>query len=128
MIILDASVLIGFMFAQDPHHKAARELLRHLSGDELGASPITLAEALVLPARDGALAAAEQMLTALEVHEVPLGPRASPRLAQLRAETGLKLPDCCVLLAAADAGAGVATFDGRLAAAARQRGHAVLPN
>lgn len=37
---------------------------------------------------------------------------APVRLATLRAETGLKLPDCCVLLAAQDAGAeAVLTFD-----------------
>jgi predicted nucleic acid-binding protein len=35
----------------------------------------------------------------------------------MRAQTGLKLPDCCVLLAAEDEEAqGVASFDDRLAA------------
>jgi predicted nucleic acid-binding protein len=44
------------------------------------------------------------------------------RLALLRAETGLKLPDCCVLLAAEQSGAAVATFDDRLAGAVTRRG------
>jgi predicted nucleic acid-binding protein len=43
-------------------------------------------------------------------------------LAALRAGTGLKLPDCCVLQAAEQAHAGIATFDDRLAAAARELG------
>lgn len=38
----------------------------------------------------------------------------------------LKLPDCCVLLAAEHAGALLATFDPRLAGAAEQRGLALL--
>ena len=44
------------------------------------------------------------------------------RLAELRATTGLKLPDCCVLDIAIHHQAHLATFDDALAAAARQRG------
>jgi predicted nucleic acid-binding protein len=43
-------------------------------------------------------------------------------LAGLGAATGLKLPDCCVLLAAEQVDGAVATFDDRLAAVARERG------
>lgn len=39
----------------------------------------------------------------------------------LRAETGFRLPECCVLLAAEQVLGGVATFDGRLAATAGER-------
>ena len=46
----------------------------------------------------------------------PLAADAPVRLAALRADTGLKLPDCCVLLAADAASAdGVLTFDDALA-------------
>ncbi|MGH3428816.1 MAG: hypothetical protein ACRDQZ_14830 [Mycobacteriales bacterium] len=49
-----------------------------------------------------------------------------PHDFSLHAETGLKLPGCCVLLAAEQiAAAAVATFDDRLAAADRA-GFAVL--
>ena len=66
------------------------------------------------------------MLDALAVREVALGTDAALRLALLRAQTGLKLPDCCVLLAAADASAqSIATFDDRLAKVARDSGIAV---
>ena len=61
------------------------------------------------------------------MEEVPLGRDAARRLAALlRVDTRLKLPDCCVLLAAQDAGADtVATFDDRLGAAAEGLGISV---
>ena len=69
---------------------------------------------------------APDYLHMLEVNELPFPPDSAVRLAKLRASTGLKMPDCCVLLAAADAGATVASFDGRLAhnrsRSARDRG------
>nr|WP_293774994.1 hypothetical protein [Sporichthya sp.] len=43
----------------------------------------------------------------------------------MRAETGLRMPDCCVLLSAEATGATVATFDDRLAASAEARNLAV---
>ncbi|WP_156401963.1 hypothetical protein [Agromyces sp. Soil535] len=44
------------------------------------------------------------------------------RLARLRVETALKLPDCCVLDAAMSNGAAMATFDERLASAGASLG------
>ena len=45
---------------------------------------------------------------------------SAPRLAELRAKTGLKMPaDCCVLEAAGRNNAEVATFDKSLANAAK---------
>jgi toxin FitB len=61
-------------------------------------------------------------LRALGVETVAIGAAAPAELAGLRASAGLKLPDCCVLLAAEQVGGGLATFDERLAAVARQRG------
>jgi len=43
------------------------------------------------------------------------------RVAELRANSGLKLPDCCVLDVAIHHRARLATFDDALAAAARKR-------
>ena len=55
--------------------------------------------------------------------EVALGADAAARLALLRAETRLKLPDCCVLLAAEDAEAdAVLSLDDRVVTAAREAG------
>lgn len=58
--------------------------------------------------------------------KVPLPSEAAPRLGAVRAETNLKLPDCCVLLALDDASAeGLITFEERLASQAKRLGHAV---
>lgn len=126
MIVLDAIVLIGFMHDQDQRHQAAVTLLRNAAGEPFGVSPLTLAEAMVGPARLGRLPAAEQMLQDIGVAEVPFPPRAAAKLAQLRATSGLKMPDCCVLLAAQSTQASLATFDQRLAGAAIARGITVV--
>jgi predicted nucleic acid-binding protein len=122
VIVVDASVLIAHLDERDVLHERAVEALLAVAEQTLASSPITLAEVLVGPARAGRLDEAQAALRALGVAEVPLARDASFRLAALRAETGLKLPDCCVLLAADDAGAAdVLTFDERLATAARRR-------
>lgn len=122
MIVLDASVLIGHLDAGDPHHAGAQDLLEASGEEMLGASAITLAETLVSPARAGRLADAEAALRHLGVSELSLGENAPGRLAQLRAEVGMKLPDCCVLLAAQEHAAPVASFDSDLLTAASKLG------
>ena len=119
MIVLDASVLIAHLDSTDLHHAEAERLLEESAGAPLAASAITLAETLVSPARNGRLKDAESALRRLGVEELAIGPEAAPRLATLRAETGLKMPDCCVLLAALDREATLASFDSALLASAR---------
>lgn len=126
MIVLDASVLIGFIFDQDAHHAAAVALLRDEAGNAFGVSPVTLAEALVAPTRLGRVAAAERMLLEIGVTEIPLPRDAALQLAKLRVESGLKMPDCCVLLAAITSNGAVATFDSRLKSVATSRDMRVL--
>jgi predicted nucleic acid-binding protein len=111
--------LIAHLDARDPHHKAAVELLRAHSMQRLGASQISLAETLVAPARAGRLEEAQEALEQIAVRELAFGHTAPPRLAAMRVETGLKLPDCCVLLAAQDHGDGLASFDLDLCRSAR---------
>lgn len=122
MIVLDASVLIAHLDQHDAHHAAATDRLLDLADRPFGASSITLAEVLVAPARTRNLPAAQAALRALEISELSLPANASERLAVLRVETGLKLPDCCVLLAAETAAGTVLTFDDRLAREAGRRG------
>lgn len=122
MIVLDASVLIAHFDQHDALHVHATEHLLEVVDQQFGASSITLAEILVGPTRTGHLAAAQAALRALDVIELPLPSSAATRLAAMRAETGLKLPDCCVLLAAQDAGAAVLTLDDRLAREASRLG------
>jgi predicted nucleic acid-binding protein len=126
VIVLDASVLIAHFEASDAHHERATQLLVDAAEESLGASPLTLAEVLVGPARTGKLDDARTAIRELEIATVALAEDAPVRLAALRAGTRLRLPDCCVLLAAGTAdGAEVATFDARLAAAAADLGVAV---
>jgi len=122
VIIVDASVLIAHLDGDDAHHARATDALEQAS-EEFGASSITLAEVLVGPARQGRLAEARVALHALEVRELPLPGDAAERLAVLRAAVGLRLPDCCVLLAAQEAGGTVLTFDERLGREASRLGH-----
>lgn len=126
-MVLDASVLIAQLDQDDALHAAARDRLRTAvkQRNGFGASTITIAEVLVGPTSSGRLGAARAALRALKVDELPLPADAAERLAALRTETGLKLPDCCVLLAAETIGGGVLTFDERLARAAVERGIAV---
>jgi predicted nucleic acid-binding protein len=126
VIVLDASVLIAHLDGHDAHHQRALELLRAHAMELIGASQISLAETLVAPARAGRLEDAQEALEKLSVRELPFGPNASPRLAGLRAETGLKLPDCCVLLTADDHYGGVASFDESLCEHARGLGIPVV--
>jgi predicted nucleic acid-binding protein len=122
VIVLDASVLIAHLDGSDRHHGKARSLLEANGGERLGASVITLAETLVSPARAGRLEDAEAALQRLGVEELSFAPNAPRRLATMRAEIGLKMPDCCVLLATQDQEGIVASFDSALLAAARSLG------
>jgi predicted nucleic acid-binding protein len=119
VIILGASVLIAHLDGRDALHARAEEELQAAAEEPFGSSTITLAEVLVGPARHDRLSIAAAAIEALGVAEIPLGADAPARLARLRAQTGLKLPDCCVLLAAQDAAArSILSFDERLVAAA----------
>lgn len=123
MIIVDASVIIALLDARDAHHASAVEVLGDLRGP-LGTSALTVAEVLVGPARAGRLAAARSALATLEIAAVPIDADAAPRLAELRAQSALKLPDCCVLLAAeTTAATALLTFDDRLRRVADELGY-----
>jgi predicted nucleic acid-binding protein len=126
VIVTDASVLIAHLDAEDAHHDRAGSLLESLAARPLSASRVTLAEVLVGPARAGKLELAMAALAQLGVLGLGLDPDAPARLAGLRAATGLKLPDCCVLLAAEQVNASIATFDERLAGASRRLGMVVV--
>lgn len=124
MIVLDASFIIAYMSDRDAHHLRAVSLMGEPELLGCTASAITWAEALVTAARAGRLPEVKAALDALvDVSQLP--DDAHVRLAALRAETGLKMPDCCVVLAAESSGSGIATFDGPLAKAARARGIAI---
>ncbi len=124
MIAVDASVLIAHLDPSDAHHAAAGDVL--LADDAFLTSVVTLAEVLVGPARGGAGADARDVLGRLGVVAAPLRDADAGELAALRARTGRKLPDCCVLHVARSRRLPLATFDRRLAASTRELGIVVI--
>ena len=125
MIVLDAGVVIAYLEGNDRHHLAAEAVLAE-EVDDLGISVLTLAEVLVGPTKDGKVAEVLSVLADIEVAELPMPAHAATRLAHLRTTTRLRMPDCCVLLSAQEAGARVASFDVRLTLAAADLGLVVV--
>jgi predicted nucleic acid-binding protein len=126
VIVLDACVLIAHFDENDVHHGRAGRLLAHLGVQPAIMSALSRAEVLVAPARAGRRRAIEDVLKQMQIDVDDLPGDAAGQLAELRAHTGLKLPDCCVLLTAERHGpAEIATFDARLARVAVERGLAV---
>jgi len=69
VIVLDASVVIGFLDAKDPHHQRAVAALTALRGESLVVPASVYAEILVGPARRGmeAVAVVDEVLAALAI-------------------------------------------------------------
>lgn len=126
MIALDASALIAFLDSTDVHHERAEQALIEHAGEPLCASVVTLAATLVGPARRGHAGRIRAVLDELGVEAVPLRPGAEIELASLRASSELRLPDCCVLLAARQCAASILSFDDRLRARAADHGLIVV--
>lgn len=122
MIILDASVLIAHFESADAHHAEAADLLSDHASEPFGSSIVTLAEVYVGAARAGRADLLDYLLSRLEVESLDLPAGSARRLGELRATTGLKMPDCCVLYTAEHHTAAIATFDAKLAARAAELG------
>jgi predicted nucleic acid-binding protein len=122
VIVLDASVLIGYFDARDAHHDRATALLTREVDDDFAVNLLTLAEILVAPTRSGQRDKVLGILADLTVETLEFPKGSAATLAQLRAETLLKMPDCCVLLSALDQQARLASFDDRLIRVAQDRG------
>jgi len=124
VIVLDASILIAHLTPGDPHADAALDVLD--TEEELAMHALTVAECLVHPARLGRENEVVRIIERIGIGTLPFRDDASLRLARLRAQTGLRMPDACVLGAALETGADLATFDDRLARIARDRGITVV--
>ena len=118
MIALDAGVLIALFDANDAHHDVAEQLFAVHLTEPMTIGPINQAEVLVRAARENRDQQMLADLRALGITTTPLPDDAAPRLARLRAHTGVKMPDCCVLLTAEQTSGRIATFDERLREAA----------
>lgn len=122
-MVVDASVLIALMNPGDVHYADAVALMRRgaIAG-ALVAHAMTVAESSVGAAERGLLDQVRRAYDGLGLVTAASDPGQPWRLAALRAETRLPLPDCCVLDLAVESGGELATFDRRLAVAARSHG------
>ena len=115
LIVLDASVAIAALSADDAHHDAAVDALAGASDDELVLAATTRTEILVGAARVGGkvLTAARHFADGCET--IPVSASIADDAAALQAQNrGLSLPDAITLVVAEmiDADA-VWTFDRR---------------
>jgi predicted nucleic acid-binding protein len=115
LIVLDASVAIAALSADDAHHDAAMNALAGASDDDLVLAATTRAEILVGPVRVGGktLTAARDFADGCET--IPVSAAIADDAATLKARhRGLSLPDAIALVVAEmiDADA-VWTFDRR---------------
>ena len=115
LIVVDASVLIAWLDETDAHHHDAIDVLAAV--DQFVVHPLTLAEVLVHPTRQGRDGDVLGRLEAIGMVQSNQ-PIDAASLARLRATTGLKMPDCVVLACARDHRVEVRTFDAALARAA----------
>lgn len=128
MITLDASLVIAHLSPHDPHHQLATDYLRASAANGFLIHPLNLTEVLAGGVRVGR---GQEMLTDLEAIGIHVANRhdgESLRLANLRATTGLKLPDCCALDTALTTTSVLATFDEALTRAAQRRHVTVVPD
>ena len=122
MIVLDATVLIGFLDATDLHHAAALNLLERRLADGFAASVLTVAEALVHPTRVDRQDAALASLVKIGVQIIPIEASDAAALARVRNSYRVRMPDAVALHAPLSTGAELATFDEALTTAAETAG------
>ncbi len=127
MITLDASVVIAHLYPQDPHHHAATVFLLDHADEPMLMHSLNLAEVLIGGVRAGRGQELLDDLRAIGIQVADHQAEEPIRLATLRVETGLRLPDCCVLNTALTTNSTLATFDERLASVARSRHLSVAP-
>ncbi len=126
MIVLDASVVIAFLDPSDSNHERAAGLMEQHAAPGFLMHQLTLAEVLVGAVRGGRGSQLFEDLTAIGVGVHESAPSEVLLLAELRAGTGLRMPDCCVLVVARQEDLPLATFDKQLAQVARSLGVEVL--
>ena len=122
VVVLDASVVIGYLNAKDSHHAWVLNLLEQHIDDQLVVSALTHAEYLVVPTRDGRTAEALMKLLDFDLDVEQLDERAAVGLARVRVESELRMPDATVVHTALMRNASLATTDRVLGDAARRLG------
>lgn len=123
-LILDASVLIGLLDRQDPHHSRAVDEVEAAdrAERELLAPASAYSEALVAFARADRVAEAREAISAMGIGIAPLTAAIAEYAAVLRATvSALRLPDAIVLATARILEGELLTYDDKLKRLARAR-------
>ena len=126
MIVLDANVLIALFDSSDAHHVRAEQLLDDHADELMSLSSLTLAEFLIRPTAAGRATQAQTFIGNMGIVVSPVLGDDAAHLAQVRAETGLKMPDAVVLWLAISSHAAMMTFDDHLSEVAQGLGIKVL--
>ena len=126
LVVLDASALIALVSSQDPHHNWALEMFRDTASFELQMSALTQAEVLVHPARAGKLEKFLKLIRGLGLEITPIEEADASKLASIRLNTNLKMPDAVVLHEAMKVNGSIATTDNNLAKVAKAQGLGVF--
>jgi predicted nucleic acid-binding protein len=120
--VLDASALIALFNSKDLHHSWAISAMHDTLDLDLTIPALTYAEALVVPFEknfnDDFLAG----ISGLDLEVTSLDSHEALEIAELRAETKLRIPDAVVLHSAIKQSATLITADAKLAMAARIQG------
>ena len=122
MIALDANVLIAAFNSKDAHHDWAITFIRDTAAEDFVISALNYAEILVNPTRHGVLSEFRKSIDSLGYEIAPISPEDAVDIAQVRSETGLRMPDAVVIHTAHAHSASLATTDSQVARIATERG------
>lgn len=101
-------------------------MFRDTESFELQMSALTQAEVLVHPARAGKLEKFLKLIRGLGLEITPIEEADASKLASIRSNTNLKMPDAVVLHQALKVNGSIATTDNKLAQVAKAKGLGVF--
>lgn len=97
-IVLDASVVIGWLDAADAHHASSSAALEERAADDLRVPASAWAEALVRHVRAGSVERARHAIRDAEIAVGAVDEAVAEEAAQLRARhVSVRLPDALVI-------------------------------
>ncbi len=122
MIVFDAGVLIAHLSTDDKFHAAAETFLDEHEEFEFVVHNLTVDECLVHAAAHGRTTTVLSALERLTFVQADLTRAETVGIAEVRAATGLRMPDAIVLHTAETTGRELVTTDRVLARTAEERG------
>lgn len=122
VIVLDANVIIALYDGADPHHEWSRGFFATTLDADWATPVLTLAEVLVHPVRRNSAEKFLDSIAGLGISVIGFDDSDALELAEVRAESALRMPDAIVIHAAHKSGGAIATCDAALTRKSRERG------